>query len=490
MLFTEPTFLFLFLPVLLWLYRGCPKSLRNALLAFASLVFYAWGEKEYTVVILLSIILNYGFGLCVSPSRSAKFRKIALILGITINLGMLAFFKYANFILDNLNGLLEPLGMTPIELDPVYLPVGISFFTFQSMSYVIDVYRCEVKPQKNLLTLGLYVSLFPQLIAGPIVRYADVCAEIADRSASIKNFASGSRRFIIGLGKKMIIANTVAWPADRIFALPGDELSTSLAWLGAICYTLQIYFDFSGYSDMAIGLGKMFGFNFLENFQYPYIARSITDFWRRWHISLSSWFRDYLYIPLGGNRVSRLRTYLNLMTVFLLCGLWHGANWGFVVWGLYHGLFLVIERSGFRKVLEKTTPILQHAYTISTVMFGWVFFRVATGPHAHDNILGYGIRYCMAMWGLNGAESPRAIAEYFDPYLLVIIIIGIIGATPIYKWLSSRMTGSARELEGLKVSSWSVAGEIVGSVYLLLVLFYSSILIASNSYNPFIYFQF
>ncbi|NES83511.1 MAG: MBOAT family protein [Moorea sp. SIO2B7] len=491
MLFTEPTFLFLFFPLLLWLYWGCPSSLRNGVLALASLIFYAWGEKEYTIIILVSILLNYLVGLAVAPQLSPTVRKTALILGVVANLGLLAFFKYANFFVDNLNALLIPLGSAPIELAPIHLPIGISFFTFQSMSYVIDVYRGHAGIQKNLLNLGLYVSLFPQLIAGPIVRYESIASQIANRFTNVILFASGVRRFIIGLGKKMIIANAVAYPADQIFSLPSDELTTSLAWLGIICYTLQIYFDFSGYSDMAIGLGRMFGFEFLENFRYPYISRSVTDFWRRWHISLSTWFRDYLYIPLGGNRISQGRTYFNLVSVFFLCGLWHGANWGFVVWGLYHGAFLVVERAGFRKILEKTIPLVQHLYAMIIVMIGWVFFRVATGPHNHENLLGYALNYCGAMLGINnGSNSPRSVAEYFNPYLLIIILIGILGATPFYQWIRSTPSQYLQKQDKPLKSKWYSIGATLMMCYLLSVLLYSILLIASDSYNPFIYFQF
>lgn len=490
MLFTEPAFFFLFLPLLLWLYWICPNLLRNGLLALASLIFYAVGEKEYTLIILTSILLNYVIGLCVDPKRSPTMRKTALILGIVANLGLLAFFKYANFFVNNVNYLLTYFNVAQIELSQIHLPIGISFFTFQSMSYVIDVYRRHVTPQKNLLNLGLYVSLFPQLIAGPIVRYESIASEIVKRSTSVRLFASGIRRFIIGLGKKMIIANTVAYPADQIFNLPSNELTISLAWLGIICYTLQIYFDFSGYSDMAIGLGRMFGFHFLENFRYPYISRSVTDFWRRWHISLSTWFRDYLYIPLGGNRISPKKTYFNLVTVFFLCGLWHGANWGFIIWGLYHGAFLAIERAGFRKVIEKAMPLIQHLYAMVIVMIGWVFFRVATGPHNHDNLLAYGLQYCGAMLGINSSNSFRSVAEYSNFYLIIIIFIGLLGSTPFYQWCCSKLSQYPQEPEPSLNRKWGRVGKTLITIYLLCVLFYSVILIASDSYNPFIYFQF
>jgi len=490
MLFTEPSFLFLFLPILLWLYWGCPKYLRNGLLLLASLIFYAWGEKQYTIVMLISILLNYFIGLGVDSKNSRSVRQAFLILGIVANLGILAFFKYANFFVDNFNALLIPLGQQPIEFARVHLPIGISFFTFQSMSYVIDVYRGHAGTQKNLFNLGLYVSLFPQLIAGPIVRYESIDAQIIKRFISTNLFVSGICRFIIGISKKMIIANAVAYPADQIFKLPSNELTTNLAWVGIICYTLQIYFDFSGYSDMAIGLGRMFGFQFVENFRYPYIASSVTDFWRRWHISLSSWFRDYLYIPLGGNRVSQPRIYFNLITVFFLCGLWHGANWGFIIWGFYHGIFLVIERIGFQKVLAKTVPILRHFYAITVVMFGWVFFRVATGVE-HDNLIGYALNYCSAMLGMNyGIVSPRTIAEYLNNYQIMIIMIAIIGSTPFYQWVSFNSLKIIQNQPRKLYIKWLFVRRLIVFIYLLILFFYSILVIASDSYNPFIYFQF
>lgn len=482
MLFTEPLFIFFFFPLLIWFYLIIPREFKNLLLLVFSILFYAIGEKEYTVIMLFSITINYILALFVASKHSQKQRKIFFILAILINLGLLIFFKYANFFVNNLNILLQFLGNNPIELAPIHLPIGISFFTFQAMSYVIDVYRQEVKEQKNLLNVGLYVSLFPQLIAGPIVRYETIATEINERFVNRKMFAEGIQRFILGLGKKMIIANTVAYPADQIFSLPSSELTMTIAWLGIICYTLQIYFDFSGYSDMAIGLGKMFGFHFCENFNYPYIAKSVTDFWRRWHISLSTWFRDYLYIPLGGNRISPQRTYLNLIIVFVLCGLWHGANWGFIFWGLYHGFFLVLERLGWNKIIAKMIPLFQHCYTMLTVMIGWVFFRIATQPNGHDNLFIHGLKYCGAMFGLHNQDSFRSLAEYSNHYLFMIILVGVFASTPIYNYFNNSFH--------FMTNQWSLWQEIVIKMYLFLILIFCSFLIASDSYNPFIYFQF
>ena len=345
MLFPEPAFLFFFLPVLLVLYQASPGFLRNALLTIASLAFYAVGEKLYSAIMFASIFLNWWIGLRVGSATSPNGKRNWLTVGVAGNLALLGFFKYANFLVDNLNDGLSLVGVPEISIGQVHLPIGISFYTFQAMSYLIDVAR-GTKPQRSLLNVALFISLFPQLIAGPIVRYGMISGQLTDRLRTSRLFNDGVRRFIVGLAKKTIIANAMALPADRIFGLEPQELTTPLVWLGMIAYTLQIYFDFSGYSDMAIGLGRMFGFHFPLNFRYPYAARDITDFWRRWHISLSSWFRDYLYIPLGGNRGSEWKTYRNLLIVFLLCGLWHGASWLFVAWGLYHGAFLIIERMG------------------------------------------------------------------------------------------------------------------------------------------------
>ena len=328
MLFSSTIFLFAFLPIVLTLHfvlRGV--AARNTLLLAASLLFYAWGETGYVVILLASIAANWAFGLWIERSRERPGRRLALALAIGGNLLLLGAFKYANFAVDSLNSLLAGAGLGPLALAPVHLPIGISFFTFQALTYVVDVYRRDAPVQSNPFTVALYISLFPQLIAGPIVRYGHVADALRERVSTLDDVAVGARRFLVGLGKKVLVANTLAMPADRIFALPPGELQASVAWLGAVCFTLQIYFDFSGYSDMAIGLGRIFGFHFPENFLYPYTAQSIRAFWRRWHITLSVWFRDYLYIPLGGSHTGALRTHGNLLAVFLLCGLWHGASW-------------------------------------------------------------------------------------------------------------------------------------------------------------------
>ncbi|MCB1615707.1 MAG: MBOAT family protein [Pseudomonadales bacterium] len=414
MLFSSSTFIFLFLPACLLAYYGiaCPLKrysgidFRNAFLLFASLVFYAWGEVFYVLLMIASITVHYVFGLLICYFRSRQpLARSLLVFAVSTNLLSLCFFKYANFIADNLNLLLEFTDMPVITIGSVHLPLGISFFTFQAMSYVIDVYRNEAPVQKNPFNIALYIALFPQLIAGPIVRYHDVALQINDRESAYNLFFSGMRRFILGLAKKMLIANTLGEVADQIFALSGNELSTPVAWLGIICYALQIYFDFSAYSDMAIGLGRMFGFRFLENFNYPYISASVQEFWRRWHISLSSWFRDYLYIPLGGSRVAPWRIYFNLCLVFFLCGLWHGASWNFVIWGLIHGAFLVIERLGFDKILQRLWRPVRHCYTLLVVLVGWVFFRAET--------LDTSLHYTKTLMGLSSLPSEQIDAFLF-----------------------------------------------------------------------------
>ena len=359
--------------------------LRNAFLLAASLLFYFWGEGAYTLVMLLYIVVNYGCALSIEKFRKAegagqsagRARRV-LILAVSFNLLFLIFFKYTNFVCANAAPVFIWLGH-PLTLGQIHLPIGISFFAFQAISYVIDVYRGDVPASKRLLDFATYKSFFPQLIAGPIVRYRDVAQQVKNRVVTLEGFHSGLARFIVGLGKKVIVANTVATAADRIFEIPVSGLTWPVAGLGIICYTLQIYYDFSGYSDMAIGMGRMFGFTFLENFNYPYAALSIRSFWRRWHISLSTWFRDYLFIPLGGSRASRWRVHANLLAVFLLCGLWHGAGWTFIVWGLWHGCFLVLERTCFSTLLDKAWRPLRHCYAMTVVAIGWIFFR---SPHS------------------------------------------------------------------------------------------------------------
>lgn len=361
---------------------ACWKKRQNILLLAASLLFYAWGEGVYVLLMLASILINYFSGRLIDAFRGSWYGKMFFIAAIAGNLLILGFFKYAHFITDNVNQLLVILGLPLIDLNPVRLPIGISFFTFQALSYIIDLYRQKIALQKNLLNLGLYIALFPQLIAGPIVRYHDIARQLVERRVTTDGLSEGVQRFLFGLSKKVLLANPLAVVADQIFSLPQTEMTAPVAWLGTLCFTLQIYYDFSGYSDMAIGLGKMFGFTFLENFNYPYISRSIREYWRRWHISLSSWLRDYVYIPLGGSRRGSVRTYLNLLLVFFLCGLWHGASWNFVIWGLYHGAFILFERTRLGHYQRMLWSPLQTLMTFVILLIGFVIFRCETMPAA------------------------------------------------------------------------------------------------------------
>lgn len=473
MLFSSILFLFYFLPIVLALYFIVPVRFRNLLLLLASLLFYAWGEPVFVGLMLLSIGLNYGLGLLVA-SENRAFAKAALVGAVVVNLSILGLFKYANFFVDNLNGL---AGYPAIVIPAIALPIGISFFTFQAMSYVFDVYRQQTPVQKNPLDLALYIALFPQLIAGPIVRYRDIADQLLERRITPESFTAGIHRFVIGLAKKVLIANVVAQTADHIFTLNAADtpIGSTLAWLGIICYTLQIFYDFSGYSDMAIGLGLMFGFRFPENFNVPYSARSIQEFWRHWHMTLSTWFRDYVYIPLGGNRKGVARTYLNLYIVFFLTGLWHGASWNFVLWGLLHGTFLVIERLGFAKVLEKMWRPLAHFYTLLVVMVAWVFFRAETLPQA--------ISYLARMFSFTPENAVHSLDLYLDVPLAVTLTLGVIFTMPLAAWFQKwRDTYTSARQQHLIALLGTAA---MGGLFI-----FSAAALAVNTYNPFIYFRF
>lgn len=483
MVFSSPIFLFLFLPIVL-LGLGIPTlRLRNLWLLIFSLIFYAWGEVGFVLLMLVSTVINFFLGRWVDSETNPTRRKWAVGVAVALNIGTLAFFKYANFAIQNLNALFGGLGIAPLQIPHVTLPIGISFFTFHALSYVIDIYRHKWAAAKNPADVALYIFFFPQLIAGPILRWSGIAPQLTQRVVTVEKFAEGIRRFIYGLAKKVIIANAVALPADQIFALPSNELSPGLAWLGALCYTLQIYFDFSGYSDMAVGLGKMFGFEFLENFNFPYIAQSIKDFWRRWHISLSSWFRDYLYIPLGGNRCSERRNYLNLVIVFFLCGLWHGASWTFVAWGLYHGVFLVLERTTWGTMEERLPRPLRHVYALLVVMVGWVLFRADTFTQA--------IAFLRNMCAMGApAVATHAVKQYLTNQVMCAIILGIIFSMPVGAWLRNLGQRAApkfsADFQSLVGNSLAVAEPIC----LLALLIISSAWLAGSTYNPFIYFKF
>jgi len=479
-LFTEPTFLFLFLPILLGLYflTRVHAGYGNVLLLVASVLFYAKGGGGFTWLMLGSIAFNYWMAIAVDRARATSEARARMVLAAAIaaTLVVLGWFKYATFFAQNVDAVLKTFGGTGFAVPKVLLPIGISFYTFHAISYVVDVYRRQATAQKSPVHAALYLLLFPQLIAGPIIRYKEIADQLARRVVSLEDFAYGVRRFIIGLGKKVLIANIVAVPADGIFALPPSQLIGPYAWAGIVCYTLQIYFDFSGYSDMAIGLGRMFGFRFPENFRWPYIADSVQEFWRRWHISLSSWFRDYLYVPLGGNRVAPWKTYRNLVTVFFLCGLWHGASWNFVIWGLFHGAFLVIERLGVAGALKRVSPVARHAYLLLVVMVGWVFFRAEDLPAA--------LAFLRAMFGFGiGEMPPLRLTWYLTPEVRLALLAGIIGSMPIVPW--------AREYVQQRWTGWRVpVVEAAGAVALLGVFVAALLQVAARTYNPFIYFRF
>ncbi len=473
MVFSSTIFLFLFLPAVLAGYFLAPGwRTRNALLLAASLFFYAWGEAHYVVVLLVSVVANALLGRRIEGAEGAR-RRAWLYLAVGINLLLLGYFKYAGFVATNITALMTAMGLPGGPSADVHLPLGISFFSFQAISYVVDIYRRQVPAQRRVLDVGLYIALFPQLIAGPIVRYGDIAAQLHERVVTLDGFAGGVRRFVTGLAKKVLIANVLGQVADEIFAHPAGQLDPALAWLGILCYTLQIYFDFSGYSDMAIGLGRMFGFRFPENFDQPYRSRSVREFWRRWHMSLSRWFRDYLYIPLGGSRHGALRTHANLLAVFLLCGLWHGAAWNFVAWGLFHGVFLVAERGRLGRLLHRLPRIAQHLYLVVVVMVGWVFFRAEDLQSALD--------YLAAMAGLSARANDGYVLLYLDIETVVALVAGsVLAVAPGLSPDAERVVHAGR---GRIVA----AGRDVAVVALLLL---SLVYVSAQSYNPFIYFRF
>jgi alginate O-acetyltransferase complex protein AlgI len=479
MVFSSLIFLCLFLPSVLLAYFISANRYRNICLLIFSLIFYAWGESQFVFVMLISIAVNYALGIWVDISKGHQTRsKVVIFIAIFFNLSMLVFFKYANFIVDNLNKIDSLMGGRQIHLDPVHLPVGISFFTFHAISYIMDIYRGKSDALRSPFNLGLYITLFPQLIAGPIVRFNDISKQLLSRNSNRSDIAIGIERFIIGLGKKVLIANTLAKTSDSIFGLPISDITVPVTWLGILCYTLQIYFDFSAYSDMAIGLARVFGFRLLENFNFPYISISIQEFWRRWHISLSSWFRDYLYIPLGGNKKGSFRTYINLLIVFFLCGLWHGASWNFIIWGMIHGFFLVLERYCGDFFLEKLWKFLRHVYTMLVVSLAWVFFRVDTISDA--------VQYFCHAFGFGKLSgSPYGLFDFLDSKIAIVLTVGVIGSIPVYnaviKFLDHPTRFESASMLGLKSAKLC---------FLTTLLIASVLSLASGAYNPFIYYRF
>ena len=467
MVFSSMTFLLLFLPAALLLYYISPRKLKNGVLFFLSLVFYAWGEPVYVLIMLFSTALDYTCGRLVEKYRGTNKQKIGLIVSICVNVGLLCFFKYTDFFIGTVNSLFGT-GIGKLGLP---LPIGISFYTFQTMSYTVDVYRGEAKMQRNIVTFGAYVSLFPQLIAGPIVRYRDVAEQLDGREHTVDRFGDGVKRFVTGLGKKVLLANNIGMLWDALKSTDPARLSAVGAWLGIAAFAFQIYFDFSGYSDMAIGLGKMFGFEFRENFDHPYVSRSVTEFWRRWHISLGQWFRDYVYIPLGGNRRGLPVQLRNVAIVWLLTGFWHGASWNFVLWGAYYGVLLMLEKLFLLKLLDKLPRAARHVYTLFAVLLGWVLF-------AFDD-LGAGMKYLGAMFGA-GAGFVNDGALYYLLSYLPLILFCALASTPLFAFLYKKFKeklgeGPTLALDTLRVASFT----LLSMAYLV-----------SGTYNPFLYFRF
>lgn len=477
MIFSSPEFLFYFFPTFLLLYFLVPQ--KNLVLLVFSLFFYSWGEGTYLLLMVASGLGNWAIALWIAASSRDR-SQLVLACGVALNLAGLFSFKYFAFFVASLNVALPDLKLPVPE---VHLPIGISFFTFHAISYLVDVYRGDFPAERKPISVLLYIAMFPQLIAGPIVRFGTVRKEIHERVVTVQKFALGLKFFILGLGQKVLIANTLAVPVDAIYKIAPENLDAPLAWLAAIGYGLQIYFDFAGYSNMAIGLGLMIGIYFPLNFNYPYISQSITEFWRRWHITLSTWYRDYLYIPLGGNKKGNVRTYVNLIIVFLLCGLWHGASWAFVVWGLYHGFFLVVERLGLSNLLLRVGSEFRHLYALLVVTIGWVFFRANDFPQA--------LSHLTAMAGFGSGDSiAYHIWLYLHPDVALALIIGAIGSTPYLSRLGRRILEHAGRPQDAQKDTLPAPSGWITVVALYAVLVLSVVSIAGGNYNPFIYFRF
>lgn len=470
MLFSSITFLLVFLPVTLALYFIVPQRFRNVIVLIASLIFYAWGEPIYIVLMILSILLNYVCGLDIEgKSNNPQKARQSLIFAVAVNLLLLGFFKYYGFLMDSLNAVLP----VDIPYRDLPLPIGISFYTFQAMSYIIDVYRGDAKTQKNILYFALYISMFPQLIAGPIVRYIDIEAQLKSRTCSLRKFGQGAEYFIIGLAKKVILANSIGQIYNQIAGLPMGGFSALTAWVGCISYAFQIYYDFSGYSDMAIGLGKMFGFEFLKNFDYPYISSSITEFWRRWHISLSTWFREYVYIPLGGNRFGKSRQIMNLLIVWMLTGFWHGAAWNFMFWGLYYGVLLIFEKFVWGRALERLPSIARHIYAMVLVLIGWVFFFSPS--------LGYAFHYIGTLFGIGASGFADKQALFYIVTNWLLFLLAVLGSSRLGYSMLNRIIGEFGSTRARKAA----AGVVYIGIFLISVAY-----LVTESFNPFLYFRF
>ena len=468
MVFSSQIFIFAFLPIVLMIYFLLGKKLKNLFLLLASLVFYAWTGPKYILLLVFSILINYIYGIIISNYKSKnniKLAKLYLIFGVIINLAMLFYYKYFDFSVSIVNKFFN----TSFVIEKIALPLGISFFVFQGISYIVDIYRDEAKVNKNLLEVALYLSFFPKLVSGPIIKYKSISDQLSSRTVTLQRFSYGVERFVFGLAKKVIISDILGSTADTIFNLSNQGIDTGTAWIGIIAYTLQIYFDFSGYSDMAIGIAQMFGFTFMENFNYPYISKSISEFWRRWHISLSTWFKEYVYIPLGGNRTKFV--YLNLFIVFTLTGIWHGASYTYILWGFWHGIFIVLERLIRNNEFYKKIPgLIKTFITLFIVMLGWVLFRASS--------LSEAVNYLAVMFNLKDFNSLSFTYEYFLNFKLVAwFIVGIVLSTPIFRIINNKYKDK-------------MCYEIIKTLLLAVLFIISIIFIVNSTYSPFIYFQF
>ncbi len=483
MLFSSIIFLYAFLPIVLILNFLIRKEYRNKLLLISSLIFFAWGGVTYSLILITSLIINYVSGLLIHKYQGQRLSKLFLTIGIVLNLAILGHFKYMNFIVENLNELLGFVTEFKFANSYIILPLGISFYTFQAMSYIIDVYRKEANVQKNFFRLALYISFFPQLIAGPIVRYIDIESQLANRRNHMANLTYGIQRFVLGLSKKVLIANQFGLVADKAFALEVAQLNSATSWIGILAYTIQIYFDFSGYSDMAIGLGRMFGFKLPENFNFPYMARSMREFWQRWHMTLSIWFKNYLYFPLGGSRKGEFFTILNLLIVFFATSIWHGASWNFVIWGMTHGFFMMLERLGLGKILVKLWKPVQHFYALFIIIVTRVFFRADTFDYAWG--------YFKSMFKLEFSSIHPDVLYPISSYsFLVLTIIAVTSSTPFWINLWERIKSNNKITFGKLLSYHSQIGQVLSSLIVLVALVLCTMLLMSDSYNPFIYFRF
>lgn len=471
MVFSSVLFLFRFLPIFMICYFLVPRKMKNLVLFLGSLVFYAWGEPVYIFLMLFSTISDYVWGRLIEEYRGKDHSRIFLLCSIVINLFILGFFKYADFLMQTVNTVFG----TSIPLLKLPLPIGISFYTFQTMSYVIDVYRGDTKAQRNILQFGVYVTMFPQLIAGPILKYHQVERYLQDRRIDLDAISYGAKRFVTGLAKKVLLANNLGLLWKQVTELGTDQMSVLMAWLGIAAFALQIYFDFSGYSDMAIGLGAVLGFHFPENFNYPYVATSVKDFWHRWHISLSTWFKEYVYIPLGGNRKGLPRQLFNILVVWMLTGIWHGAGWNFLFWGLWFALFLILEKLFLGEVLESVPKVFGRVYTLAVVLISWVFFALESP--------GEILAYLQAMFGMNGVGPVNSLAMFLSNEYLVLLVIALVACLP----LGSRLVHALKSSKtGPAMALYRLGEKVIPAVLLLLSVAY----IVDASYNPFLYFRF